>query len=100
MEPYDKDLFWKQTVEAAQAWDSRFLKAVIAALTLKHGNLVSCTRGCHTIPTITISMEELRHIVANYNIGVKSPGFGILEFSAISQDYCENDKYTNADFDH
>jgi hypothetical protein len=100
MTPEEKEALWVKTIQAAQAWDPRFVKAVAAALVLRHGVLKSCTKGCHTLPTERISLDELLNVVDHYNIGLRSPEYGIIEITAIGKDYCGNDQITNSTFDH
>ncbi len=93
MGPMEREEFWNQTVHAARAWDPRLLKALIAALVMRHGALKTCENGCCTYPLENITIEELYNITARYNLGLRAPEYGKLELSVI-------DRSMTGDSDH
>lgn len=73
MTPAEKAQFWEQTIRAVQGMDPRFMKAVVTALVLRHGKLVTCENGCCTYPLHVITVEELFNVVEHYNLALR-PG--------------------------
>jgi hypothetical protein len=87
MTPEERMQFWQHTLEAARITDPRLIKAIAAALVLRHGRLITCEQGCHTFPVERITIEELANVVDGYNFGIRAPDVGILEVSAIDREY-------------
>ncbi len=87
MTPEEKERRWQQTLDFAQRWDPLFLKLVVAAIVARNGDLKTCEAGCHTMPTVRITVEEFVHIANNYVLELRAPEYGVLELSAIDKEY-------------
>jgi hypothetical protein len=92
--PDEKEDFWVQTLRAINTMDPRFTKAVVAALVMRHGRLITCENGCCTYPVHTITLEEMKNIVEGYNLGIR-PGQEpfTLELMAIPKEIEKNEQH-------
>ena len=86
MNPEEYEEFWRITVEAAREWDPRLLRALLAAIVLRMGDLKTCENGCCTYPVINVSLEELHKVSTEYNLGLRVPEVGKLQLSALARE--------------